>query len=166
MSRLSDKEQFPQLRRLLALKRHEQPTPGYYHGFSSQVIARIRAGERGVPDNFLQRLLSQAPWLERSWAGFANRPTLAGAFGAGVCALLVSMVIFSESNEPASFNSALGAPGGGLGLTAIAGISSPDGLDRVMSGSSTNPIPPSAPSPFNELELTPQPVNYPVPTAN
>ena len=88
MRRDLDKDQFRPLRRLLALKRHEQPPPGFYHDFSSQVIARLRAGDVGEPENFLQRLLSEAPWLERWWGAFANRPTLAGAFGAGACALL------------------------------------------------------------------------------
>ena len=38
---------FSELKRLLKLKRHEVPPPGYFNDFSAEIIARIRAGERG-----------------------------------------------------------------------------------------------------------------------
>jgi len=162
MHRDSDKEQFRQLRRLLVLKRHEQPPPGFYHDFSSQVIARLRAGDCGEPDGFIQRLLAQAPWLERWWGAFATRPTLAGAFGAGVCALLVSAVVYSENSEPASVNSVL-ASQGNLGMSAAGGIAASDALDRSALGSSTNPIAPTAPSIFDKFDLNVQPASLALP---
>ena len=73
MSMYPDSENFDQLRRLLAVKRHEQPPPGYFHNFSRQVIARIRAGERAEPANAWARLFWDAPWLQRLWAAFAPR---------------------------------------------------------------------------------------------
>jgi hypothetical protein len=93
MSRES--EDFGSLRRLLALKRHEQPPPGYFEGFSAQVMARIKAGER-VDEGVLARLFWEAPWLQRLWAALEAKPALAGAFGAAVCGLLIFGVIYSE----------------------------------------------------------------------
>lgn len=96
MSRES--EEFGSLRRLLVLKRHEQPPPGYFNHFSAQVIARIKAGER-VDEGVLDRLFWEAPWLQRLWAALEAKPILAGAFGAVVCGLLIFGVIYSEKLE-------------------------------------------------------------------
>jgi hypothetical protein len=83
-----DSENFEQLRRLLALKRHEQPPPGYFNHFSRDVIARIKAGEQGEP--------VETGWLARLWAMLEAKPIFAGAFGAAVCAILVSGILNSE----------------------------------------------------------------------
>jgi hypothetical protein len=95
MSMSQDSQDFGQLRRLLALKRHEQPPPGYFNDFSSQVIARIKAGDR-AEEGALGRLLWDAPWLQRFWSALEAKPIVAGAFGAAVCALLVGGVLYSE----------------------------------------------------------------------
>ena len=94
-----DTENFEQLRRLLKLKRYEQPPPGYFNDFSSQVIARIKLGERGEDSAVIERLLWEAPWLQRIWAAFEAKPVLAGAFGLAVCGLLITGVIYSEKGD-------------------------------------------------------------------
>src|SRR6266404_6801895 len=96
MSMNSEQEDFEELRRLLAIKRHEQPPPGYFHEFSRQVIIRIRAGEKTAAESVFERFIAQAPWLQRLWAGFEAKPILAGAFGVGVCGLLVIGLVSSE----------------------------------------------------------------------
>jgi hypothetical protein len=93
MSMSPEKDDFEQLRRLLALKRHEAPPPRYFNEFSMQVIARIKAGERG-------RTLEPYDWFQRLWEALDTRPALAGAFGAAVCALLIGGVIYSEGVAP------------------------------------------------------------------
>ncbi|HVM51185.1 MAG TPA: hypothetical protein VMU04_24360 [Candidatus Acidoferrum sp.] len=93
-----DSHEFESLRRLLALKRHEQPPPGYFEHFSGEVIARIKAGE-GAHESAMERLFWDAPWLQRLWAALETKPIMAGAFGAAVCALLVGSVVLSERPE-------------------------------------------------------------------
>ena len=88
MSMSPEQENFDQLRRLLALKRHEQPPPGYFNNFSREVIARIRLGEASQ-ESLLERLSWEAPWLRRLLGALEGKPILAGAFGAVVCGLLV-----------------------------------------------------------------------------
>jgi hypothetical protein len=98
MSMDQDSQDFESLRRLLALKRYEQPPPGYFNHFSVEVIARIKGGE-GAHENVMERLFWEAPWLQRLWAALETKPVMAGAFGAAVCALLVAGVVYSERPE-------------------------------------------------------------------
>jgi hypothetical protein len=91
-----DTENFEKLRRLLKIKRYEQPPPRYFNDFSSQVIARIERGERGDVHASVGRMLWEAPWLQQIWSVFEAKPILAGAFGLAVCATLITGVIFSE----------------------------------------------------------------------
>jgi len=94
-----DTQNFEQLRRLLALKRYEQPPPGYFNDFASQVIARIKAGESGNEPITLERILWEAPWFQRLWAALEAKPILAGAFGVAVCGLLITGVMYSDRTD-------------------------------------------------------------------
>jgi hypothetical protein len=86
-----ESENFESLRRLLALKRHEQPPPGYFDKFSSRVLARIEAGEAGAG-----YATAGAGWWQRLRMAFEAKPIFAGAFGAGICAVLISGILNSE----------------------------------------------------------------------
>ncbi|HEU5125603.1 MAG TPA: hypothetical protein VFW05_16240 [Verrucomicrobiae bacterium] len=103
-----ESQDFEQLRRLFAVKRHEQPPPGYFDRFSRDVIARIKAGEQGdaAPAN--------AGWIQKLWAILEARPVFAGAFGAAVCAMLISAILNSEStgSVPNPMNPAMTQAGG------------------------------------------------------
>jgi hypothetical protein len=79
---------FETLRRLLALKRHEIPPPGYFDDFSSQVIARIRASQ--VAQNI--------PWLLRLLQAFETRPAYPVAFASALCLLLLFGIVSVEQN--------------------------------------------------------------------
>ena len=94
-----EQDQFRNVRRLLALKRHEQPPPGYFDDFSEQVIIRIRAGERIEHFSLWEALSWEAPWLQRIWSILETRPVAAGAFGAAICGLLMAGTLYSEPKE-------------------------------------------------------------------
>ena len=64
-------EEFEKLQKLLTLKRHEPPPPGYFVNFSSKVIARIEAAELATPPTWWQTFL----------AGWQTRPALLCAYG-------------------------------------------------------------------------------------
>jgi hypothetical protein len=154
-------ENFEQLRRLLAVKRHEQPPPGYFNTFSSQVISRIKAGELGEPDSLVERLLRDAPWLGRLWYALEAKPAFAGAFGAAVCALLISGILYAESGESPSVLPAFAAEMMPSVDTSSA-LAMNDSLDRAQATSSTNPVAPVPGSLFEQIQLpSTQPVSYP-----
>ncbi len=88
-----EQDDFLRLRRLLAVKRHELPPPGYFDNFSRGVIMRLRAGEATARFS-----LVEAFSLQRLLALLQNRPILAGGFGFAACSLLVAGLLFSEPN--------------------------------------------------------------------
>jgi hypothetical protein len=97
-------ENFDRLRRLLALKRHEQPPPGFFNDFSSRVILEIEAGESSHT-TLEEGLLSHAPWLYKLIETFAIRPAFAGVCGVAVSLLLVAGVIYSAQVDQGDSNS-------------------------------------------------------------
>jgi len=142
-----DSENFDSLRQLLSLKRHEIPPPGYFDRFSRDVIARIKAGERGG------EVGADYSWLRRFLGMFDVKPVFAGAFGTAVCAFIVSGIISSE-NTPVM--------GGGVsniaGNTSVAAIPvsmSGPGVDEQFSTSSNS----VAGSLFDHFPLQTQPAS-------
>ena len=95
-----DQQDFESLRRLLALKRHETPPPGYFNNFSRQVLARIRDGEAEAGLTLSERLLSRMPWLVKWLQGVETGPAFAGSFAAALCMLLVFGAVIAQRPEP------------------------------------------------------------------
>ena len=77
---------FEELRRLLVLKRYEQPPPGYFDRFPDEVISRIRELESAEG---LANLQPPLPWLQRLWNALEAKVVFPTAFGAAVCSVLV-----------------------------------------------------------------------------
>src|SRR5258708_2301646 len=92
-------EDFEQLRKLLTLKRHEQPPPGYFRDFSSHVMDGIEAAHSRTG---LERLWEEAPWLQRFFQSLESNSLFAGGFAASICALLLGGIVYSQYvDEPA-----------------------------------------------------------------
>ena len=82
-------EEFDRLRKLLALKRQEQPPPGYFNRFSNKIIARIEA----------EGLCIRVSWWQRVFPELDAKPVLACAYGLVIMGLLVIGVGVSQSLE-------------------------------------------------------------------
>jgi hypothetical protein len=97
-------QEFEALRRLLKLKRYENPPPRYFNEFSGEVIARIRAGAAEDRSEPLERMEWESPLLQRVLSFFQSKPLFAGGFGAALCIGAVTMVALMgrPENQPKS----------------------------------------------------------------
>ncbi|MDB6125869.1 MAG: hypothetical protein JWQ71_4862 [Pedosphaera sp.] len=86
-------EEFEQLRKLLKLKRYEQPPPGYFNNFSTRILNRLEEQASATP---LERLGQESPWLKRLFGILDNSPMAAGVFGVIVSGLLLSGIVYSQ----------------------------------------------------------------------
>lgn len=91
----NDNENFDQLKKLLALKKHELPPPGYFNKLPGEIVSRIRT-ERSVHADPMAKLNAEAPWLMRFWQTLEAKPVFAGAFGAAICSLVLAGIFFAE----------------------------------------------------------------------
>src|SRR3954470_17061412 len=85
----SDQQDFERLQKLLALKRYEQPPPGYFNRLPNQIMARIEAGE------------GQSRFWERFIPSFTFRPAMAYGVGLAACGA-VALGVFYTSNLPSN----------------------------------------------------------------
>ena len=154
---MNTEEQFKQLKKLLALKRHEQPPPGYFDRLPRQIISAIEA-EQARPE----------PWMLRIRSMLQRKPASAGTLGVAVCALIIGGIFFA--NQPsgsnganaaarnANANTALPVPSSqlaGADVSSTNPVASNQGLDVFFNGSlvSSGAFPNVRPA---------QPVNVPV----
>jgi hypothetical protein len=173
----SSSRNFDSLRRLMTLKRHEVPPPGYFNGFSAQIISRIEAGELGEPESIIGRWLENVSWLQRLRSMLEAQPMFAGAFGAVACALLISGILFTENGGQASLGITPVVAGesslpfsGSSTLSASDNSSSPlvanNSLEGVQLVSSTNPVAPATASLFDQIQLPAVRASYTLPGGN
>ena len=149
-------ENFDQLQKLLALKRHESPPPGYFNGFSRKVTARIQSNQKRRWQGPAALFLGDTTWLTEVWDEIRANPLLAGGLSTAVCTVLILGFIASGKNEPPS-----GSPRLAGDQTPLRGVSAPaptPSLAQSQPLSSTNPVtsgalPNSLDSLFNQAPL-------------
>lgn len=154
-------QEFEQVRKLLKLKQHEVPPPGYFNNFSSEVISRIRAGEASKSQSFAERLQNEVGWLYRIFQVFETRPGIVGGFATSLCLLLLLTVVFAERSEVAPGNFiTLSAPATGTtGALANASEPGPNPAASILASTepaqaeggitiNTNPAPSLQPNPM------------------
>ncbi|HOX57335.1 MAG TPA: hypothetical protein P5205_12495 [Candidatus Paceibacterota bacterium] len=169
----TDQENFESLRCLLSLKRHEAPPPGYFDRFSREVIERIKSGERGAGFAPLERMLWEAPWLQRFWAAIEAKPVLAGACSVAMCGLLIAGVIYSDKAEipPVGLVPVAETGSAPMAPTAMAAADHPLLAKPAVfpETSSTSPIPngPAGTSLMGDIgQLRAQPASFSFPRGN
>jgi hypothetical protein len=155
---------FESLRRLLVLKRHETPPPGYFNYFSRQVLQRIRAGDTGKSANWLNELFGQALWLEKLLQAFDVKPVFASAFAGALCLLLFLGIIYAERPEITS-QPLLQAATTAASLAAVSPVSLSQSADQTGIVSSTDPVLSLQPvaSLFGQQNSLAQPVSFSLP---
>lgn len=85
----SEKPASIELDKWLAIKRHEQPPPGYFLDFSDGVMARIQAGKER----------KKVSWWNRLWLDFNPKPVLITSYGLTVSALFLFGMALAQLNE-------------------------------------------------------------------
>jgi len=151
----SESQDFEQLRQLFAIKRHEVPPPGYFDGFSRDVICRIKAGERGESP--------AGTWFQRFWNILEAKPIFAGAFGASVCAVLISGILNSEeaAGVPGVAANPVGYQVNPPVIPASIALNGGNAQDSVLS---TNPV--ASLNSLFDFHLTAQPASLTLQTGN
>ena len=115
-------DDFNELRKLLALKRHEQPPPRFFNEFSARVIERLQTPE----------VLPQPTWWQRLGLDFDLRPAMVCALGVVISGLLLFGVISGVDTDSSttggfamSASSEVGQAGW-MGLPVLAAVSNPN----------------------------------------
>jgi hypothetical protein len=153
-----ENQDFDQLRRLLKLKRYEQPPPRYFNSFSAQVLTRLQGAQNSA---------GGLSWWRRLWDSLELRPMLPAAFGAAVCGVLVFGAVYAENTETAGLgqlnttSKESTTPLSQLALSESPPLSHPT---PTLAFFSTNPLPTSD-SLFDQIRpgvLPPMPAGYPL----
>jgi hypothetical protein len=153
-------EQFDRLIQLLALKRHEQPPPGFFDRFPREVHRQILA-QSNARHAWASRLRQDSNWFRQLLALLDEKPHFAGIAGVLACGLVIAGVLYANYNPLPATSLALDQS---FAPTVTPALASDDSLPwaATTAVSSTNPIP-DRPIPamlFNGSTLQSQPATF------
>ncbi len=157
---------FESVRRLLALKRHEIPPPGYFDNFSRSVAQKIRENRKAQAGTLFGVFGAQLPWLEKLVQAIYAKPVFASGFAGALCVMLFLAVI---SGERTDVTASPQLPGYTAANTASLAALSPAALTQPMNQpgivSSTNPVLSlqAIASPYAQPNPLAQPVGFSLP---
>jgi hypothetical protein len=148
-------EEFEELRKLLRIKRYEQPPPRFFNEFSARVLDRIEAESASTAK--AGTLAGEAPWLVRMLKLLETNSLVAGGFATAVCAMLIGGIVYSESVDQAT-TAVAAAPGNQASL-----MDASFKMDRPMAAPafstnavfSANPFDPSSAVSLQPISFTP-----------
>jgi hypothetical protein len=142
-----NQQNFDDLKRMLKLKRHEVPPPGYFNNFSDNVVSRLRSGEGSRGLSLVERLQVEASWLASFLRIFETKPGVIGASATALCLLLVAGVVFADYSERSNKKVfELADPSGQPANNSVASLTAPmtsplvAGPDSGGIVASTNPV--------------------------
>jgi len=136
----NENENFDKLTKLLTLKRHELPPPGYFNKLPGEVVSRIRAERASQNMDVMSKLNAEAPWLMKFWGAVAGKPIFAVSFGTAICALILSAIFFAEKPPD---QSPLAGSRNAASVPMVAGPSVGAGAEQPLLLASTNQNPPN-----------------------
>lgn len=153
---------FESIRRLLALKRHETPPPGYFNNFSRTVVQGIRENRKADSGRLFSVLHAQAPWLEKLMQVFSARPVFASGFAGALCVLLFMAVINGERPDLTMQAQLPGYVASTASLAALSPAALSSSANQPGIVSSTNPVLSlqAIASPFGQPSPLVQPVGF------
>jgi hypothetical protein len=148
----TDPENFEALRKLIAIKRHELPPPGYFNRLPSAILTRIERGE------------GKFSFWERISADFTVRLGFAYAFVLAACgALTASLYSVTTQSHEANLKPSVSAGWrtGSSGEAFVGGFNPAEPLHVANWLSNTNPgaVAPELPSLFSRPNRA-VPVSY------
>lgn len=129
---MNTEEQFEQLKKLLALKRHEQPPPGYFDRLPRQICAAIEAEQA-----------ARNRWFSRMWSSLQAKPAFGGVLALGMCGMIVAGIFLAgKTGDMPGRNGGVATTPKSVPQTALTTQLA------VADNSSTNPVSSAQPPPF------------------